>query len=109
MKRYLIYGLSKSGKSALKLIYNKKDFFYLYDYDEQVRLNFEEDLINKANVFLLNEINKKTINFIDEIILSPGVSIYNEHIVYAKKRQIQVTSELELGFRNCKNKLIAIT
>ena len=30
-KRYLIYGLAKSGESAFNLILNKKDKIYLYD------------------------------------------------------------------------------
>lgn len=108
-KRYLIYGLSKSGEAAFNLILNKKDKFYLYDDDKQKRKIFYERTQNLYNVFLLNKIEKAIVNFVDTIIISPGVSIYNPIIEYAKRKKIEVISELELGFRFCKNKIIAIT
>ncbi|MBQ9792197.1 MAG: UDP-N-acetylmuramoyl-L-alanine--D-glutamate ligase [Clostridia bacterium] len=107
--RYLIYGLSKSGEAAFNLIFNKKDKFYLYDDDKQKRKIFYEKTQNLYNVFLLNKIEKVIVNFVDTIIISPGVSIYNPIIEYAKRKKIEIISELELGFRFCKNKMIAIT
>lgn len=108
-KRYLIYGLSKSGESAFNLILNKKDNFYLYDDNKERRKFFYEKTQNLHNVFLLNKIEKAIVNYVDTIIISPGVSIYNPIIEYAKKRNVEVISELELGYKYCKNKIIAIT
>ena len=108
-KRYLIYGLSKSGESAFNLILNKKDKIYLYDDNKLKRKEFYEKTQNLENVFLLNKIEKAIVNYVDTIIISPGISIYNPIIEYAKRRKIEVISELELGYRYCKNKIIAIT
>ena len=108
-KKYLIYGLAKSGESSFNLIYNKRDSFYLFDDNEQVRKIFNEKLKNKSNVFVLREIDNAVIKYVDEIIISPSISIYNKAIVYAKEQNKKVISELELAFRYCKNKIIAIT
>ena len=108
-KRYLIYGLAKSGESAFNLIYNKRDLFYLFDDNEQVRKGFDLKINIKPNVFVLKEIDKTILNNIDELIISPAISIYNDFVVYAKQQNKSVVSELERGFRYCKNKIIAIT
>ena len=108
-KRYLIYGLSKSGEAAFNLLYNKKDTFFLFDKNVLKQNEFEVKNIDKSNVCILKNINKETLKQVNTIILSPGVSIYEPEIKYAKKLNIEVVSELELGFKFCKNKIIAIT
>jgi len=108
-KKYLIYGLAKSGESAFNLIYNKRDLFYLFDDNEQQRKSFDLKINTKPNVFVLKEIDKTILNKIDELIISPAISIYNDFVLYTKQQNKSVISELELGFRYCKNKIIAIT
>ena len=34
MTKYCICGMGRSGQSALEILYNKKDLFYLFDEDE---------------------------------------------------------------------------
>jgi len=108
-KNYLIYGLKRSGIASFNLLYNKKDKFYLYDEDINLVQKIYEDVISYNNVFVLKQLNKNIISFIDEIIISPSISIYNPMLQYAKTKGISVISELELGFRFCKNKIVAIT
>ena len=108
---YLIYGFGKSGQSAFNLIKNKvkNNICYIYD-DSLITSEREQETIHKyKDVFVLKKINREVIKKVDIIVLSPGVSIYTPLIVYAKKIKKEVISELELGFRYCKNKLIAIT
>lgn len=106
---YLIYGLAKSGKAAFELLYNKKDVFYLYDEDDEKRKFFIKNYSCQQNVFVLKSVDKTIIDSVDKIILSPGFSIYLPTLQYAKTKGVEIISELELGFRFSKNKIIAIT
>lgn len=108
-KNYLIFGLGKSGKASFNLLYNKKDKFYLFDENISLRKEMLESTLNLRNVFVVNDVDKIIINFVDIIILSPGVSINLPILKYAKRLSKEIISELELGFRYCKNKIIAIT
>ncbi len=108
-KNYLIFGLGKSGKASFNLLYNKKDSFYLYDENSILRKEMLENTLNLRNVFVVNDVDKIVIGFVDIIILSPGVSINLPILKYAKRLSKEIISELELGFRHCKNKIIAIT
>ena len=91
-KKYLIYGLAKSGESAFNLIYNKRDLFYLFDDNKQQRKSFDLKINIKPNVFVLKEIDKTILNKIDELIISPAISIYNDFVVYAKQQNKSVIS-----------------
>ena len=108
-KNYLILGLAKSGQASFNLLYNKKDFFYLFDDNADIRKTFFEQTSNCANVFVIECLDKTIIDFIDVIILSPGISINLPILKYAKRKSKQIISELELAYRYCKNKIIAIT
>ncbi|MBQ3048172.1 MAG: UDP-N-acetylmuramoyl-L-alanine--D-glutamate ligase [Clostridia bacterium] len=109
-KTYLIFGFEKSGQAAFNLIYNKIDFFYIYDDNKQKQKIAEDAITNKTNVLVLYELSNDLLKKINTIIISPGVSIFHPFVVLAKKRNIEVLSELELGFRYLKKvKLIAIT
>ena len=109
-KTYLIFGFEKSGQSALELIYNKKDLFYIYDENENIKITAQEKAKHFLNVFVISNLEKKLLKNVSTIILSPGVSVYHWAIKYAKRNKVEVISELELGFRFVKySKLIAIT
>jgi len=109
-KNYLIFGFEKSGQSAFNLIYNKKDSFYIYDNDDN-KLELAQKLTNlMPNVKVVSKLDNNFIKTLNTIIISPGVSIYNKNIIFAKKNNVEVVSELELGFRFLKHvKIIAIT
>ncbi len=108
-KNILIYGLAKSGLASLELLYNKKDKFYLFDSNEQIRLNIQEKTQNELNIFILKELDISLLEFLNLIVISPSISIRDKFLVTAKRKNIEVISELELGYRNCKNDIIAVT
>lgn len=109
MKNYLIYGLQKSGQSAFNFLYNLKDKFYLLDLDPKK----QEELLNKfdslSNVYILKSLPKEILCDIDEMIISPGVSIGDKYVKLAKKLKIKVIPEIELGYENTSNEIIAVT
>ncbi len=108
-KNILILGLAKSGTASFNLLYNKKDKFYLYDESEAKRNETENLTEQKLNVFILKELDVSILEFINLIVISPSISIFDPFIVKAKRKNIKVISELELGFQNTKNDIIAIT
>lgn len=108
-KNILILGLAKSGIASYNLIYNKKDKFYLYDEDETKQREMLTLTDKKPNVFILKQLDTSLLNFINLIIISPAISINEPFLKCAKQKNIAVISELELGYQNTKNNIIAVT
>ena len=109
-KNVLIFGFGESGRSAF-LILNKKNKnkFFIFDEDEKC-LEYANDNYGKLkNVYILKNLNKNIISFMDMLVLSPGVSIYNPYVTYAKRLKKEIIGEMELGFLNTKKKIIAIS
>lgn len=111
METFLIFGFSLSGQSALNLILKKCKFKEIYIYDNSK--NKQEEALNLTknakNVYILTDLSYEVAKNITTVILSPGVSIYNNWIKFFKKIKIKVVSELEFGFNFLNKKLIAIT
>ncbi len=90
MAKYLIWGLGKSGKSALSLLKEKKEQVLAGD---DARGDRWEEFIGE----------------IDTLVLSPGVPPSHPLWKEALKRDIEVIGELELAWRFFKGRAIAIT
>ena len=106
----LIFGFGESGRAAFDLLNKKRNkTFYIYDDDEKALLYAQENFGKMKNVYILRNLTKRLIAFMDKIVLSPGVSIYNPFVIYAKRLKKEVVGELELGYLHCKKKIIAIT
>ncbi len=108
-KSILIWGFAASGKASFDYLFNKKDKFFIFDSNINVRKEIISKFSSIHNVFVLNSINKEVIDGIDLIVISPSVSIFDKNISYAKTIGKEVISELELGARNFRGKLVAIT
>ena len=106
MTKYCICGMGRSGQSALEILYNKKDLFYLFDEDETKLRDIFQSNKKYQNIFIINNITKELLIDFDKIILSPSFSINDKRFILFKDK---IISELELGYKNNKNKLIAIT
>lgn len=103
-KNVLIMGMGKSGQSSLQLLNKLDAFCYIYDKDVE---KLKEIQYRDANI--ITNISEEIIKVMDYIIISPGVSIYDEHIKLAKLFGVEVISELELGCMFAKGNLIGIT
>lgn len=108
-KSILIWGFASSGKASFDYLYNKKDKFFVFDSSIDVQKEIISRFSATHNVFALNSINKDVIDGMDLIVISPSVSVFDKNISYAKTIGKEVISELELGARNFKGKLVAIT
>lgn len=109
-KTYLIFGFEKSGQGAFKLIYNKKDLFYIYDENEEIQSIARKRVDGFLNAFVVSKLENSFLKTLTTIILSPGVSIYHQAVRFAKRQGVEVLSELEVAFQKIKPKnLLAIT
>ena len=101
-KKFLIYGLGKSGLSAFKL--KKKNQIFLYD-DKNVK---SKNIEIKKNLISYEKIIKKNVDY---IIISPGIDINQCKLSkFLKKNLKKVYNDLDIFFSLYgKNKNITIT
>lgn len=122
-KNVLIFGLGKSGKSALSLL--KKVGAKVFVYDDKLTVKIQDckkqntvqncnpkiifnDLLDKDAIFVngIEDLENYNIQF---CILSPGVDLENTMFLHIKNKNIKVMSELELGTFFCRGKIFALT
>ena len=93
----LVYGMGGSGSSACRLLHKLSASVSVYDEDKQFRTLFcfdEDPLSNKY----------------DLVVVSPGIKVIGNSLISTfKARKIPVISEIDLGSKYCKGRLIAIT
>ena len=101
-----IYGLNKSGQSIINYLDLIKENYYCWDSDKRIR-NKLMKINRNINLIKPEDINLK---LIDEVFITPGVSLNNSNLEFFKKNNIKFYRDLELYSRISKNKkIIAIT
>ena len=101
-KKILVYGLGKSGLSALKFLLNKCE---VHAYDD-FKNKFKSHSLKKK-LIKFNKIS--SLNF-DQIILSPGININNCKLSnYLKKNKNKIYTDLDVFYSFNKNFCITIT
>ncbi|AEA34477.1 UDP-N-acetylmuramoyl-L-alanine--D-glutamate ligase [Hippea maritima] len=95
-----VVGFGRSGQAAYRLLKDKG--FDVYAFDDRAELK-------GANLFGKGKINKFFEISFDEVVLSPGVKPSHPFVKHCRSNRIKLISELELGYRYAKGKIIAIT
>jgi len=104
-KRVLVLGLARSGLSAMRLLTDVgADVLGM---DENVSIEVPEGL-SGADV-VLGEFDTALLKDCDEIVISPGVPLSHDFVQEALAKGIPVISEIELGYRFCEAKIVALT
>ncbi len=105
---FLVVGLKKSGFSISKLLLSKGANVYIYDN--------VLDGFTKKNALELEGLNAKiisdpikTLNYVDVLVLSPGVPIDNEIAIEARRLNKRIIGELELSSYFVTSPIIAVT
>lgn len=97
--KVLIVGCGVSGQSAFKYLTSKG---YDVEFAKNEDINFGENLNNKKYV-------DRLFSGLSFIVVSPGISLDLPIIKLARERKIKVIGELELGCKNMKSDIIAVT
>ena len=90
-KKFLIYGLGKSGISSLKYLKQKNKCFIFDDYKKKLNNKFKKFSISKTK--LLN-------NNFDYIVISPGININKCQLSnYLKKNKKKIITDLDIFYK----------
>ncbi|MDP2939395.1 MAG: UDP-N-acetylmuramoyl-L-alanine--D-glutamate ligase [Candidatus Omnitrophota bacterium] len=109
-KRVSIIGFSRSGQAVAKLLQKVGAKINISDNSNDPRLKINLEKLNLNNVN--SEFGKHTEDFIKEsqlVVISPGVRIDSKPVIWAKKRNIPVISEIELAYQFCPAPIVAVT
>lgn len=109
-KKVAVVGLGNSGMNAAILLDTIGAHVWATDLQNTPYTRESATLLEKRNIEV--EIGRHTEDFIkgsELMVLSPGVENTAPVIKWALKRDIPIISEMELGYRFCKGKIIAIT
>jgi len=104
-KRVLVLGLARSGAAAMRLLL--AEGAAVTGADEAAAVEVPGDLA--AAALRRGAFETSLLDGIDEIIVSPGIAIDHPLVIEALRRRIPLASELELGSRFAKGRLIAVT
>lgn len=97
-KKIVVYGLGKSGRSALDLLERKGYSPYIYDDNPKKKL-----LIRKDEQWL------DDLSDADVVVVSPSISCVSPQILDLRLNGKLVISEIELASMFCKSEIIAVT
>lgn len=108
-KAVLVYGIGISGCGAADILARAGKRVLLYnDTEHEVDADLKE-LLAKTGGQVIIGTNEGLLDNVQEIILSPGISLENPLVQEAKRRGINVTGEAELAYRNYRGHIIGIT
>ena len=108
-KKISIIGAVRSGVAAAKLVKKLGGIPFVSDMSDESKLkDFINELKKEAIVFETGKHSNKVYDC-DLMVVSPGVPNNSEVVTKAKDLKIEMISEVELAYRFCKGKIIAIT
>lgn len=103
MQNVLIIGWGISGKGACKLLLSQGVKVSVYN-DEPIDLTDYPQVTDASDRDFFDVIDGK-----DLAVISPSIAQDHPLVEYAKRYSIPVIGEIELGYRFCKGKIVAIT
>ena len=109
MQNCLILGAGVSGIAAAKLLIDKQKNVYIHDKDKRKLRELYDAKIIDNQVNLIEKFNRKTLQFFDTLVLSPGVKLNTKILQECRLQNIQVLSEIDLASMFCKAPIFAIT
>ena len=108
-KKILICGMGRSGIASAIILKKIGAKIIICDKREKNDLNLNENLLD-VDFCLQKDMDKKIIDDLDLIILSPGVKNDLDFLVYAREKNIKIWAEIELAYKiGFKKKIIGIT
>lgn len=105
-KKFLVYGLGKSGIASVNFLLKQNMYFEVYDDDNKKLVDF---LLSYPYLKTLNYVSEFEITKFDYIIVSPGIAQNNEILQLAKLNDVCVITEVELYYLFYNPFLIGIT
>ncbi|MBI5286335.1 MAG: hypothetical protein HY878_01930, partial [Deltaproteobacteria bacterium] len=108
-KKVLVVGLGKTGLSTARFLVEKGAIVAASDNKPDTKLNGLESLINMGVKVETGGHTLKTFLDAELIILSPGVPLDIPPLVEARRRGVEIISEIELAYNFIHIPIIAVT
>lgn len=111
--KVLVAGAGKSGIAAAKLLTGLGGEVVLYDKNDTLKKhvvseNFTDDELERIS-FKFGILKKNDVAGIRLCVISPGISLEEDFVYMLDRNNVQIWSEIQLGFKAAKGQLIAIT
>lgn len=110
-KKVLIAGMGRSGLAVIDILLSNEAVISLYDQKEKNKI--DKNILDKAVCYQLNTYfggeEPLEMSVFDLLVLSPGIPLDMKLVKRAGDAGIEIIGELELAYRLCKGKFIAIT
>ena len=108
-KAVLVYGIGISGCGAADILSRQGKRVLLYnDAGHDVDNDLKELLAKNGGQIVIGK-KEGLLDDVEEVILSPGISMENPLVQEALNRGINVTGEAELAYRNYNGHIVGIT
>lgn len=114
-KKVIIIGAGKSGIGSAALLEKNGALPVLYDSSEKLdKANIEHTLSEKLGfptktIIYAGEFPKEITREVELAVLSPGVPVDADFVLYMKEQGIHIWGEVELAYNFAKGRVIAIT
>ena len=108
-KAVLVYGIGISGCGAADILARQGKRVLLYNDAEHDVDNDLKELLAKSGGQIVIGKKEGLLDDVEEVILSPGISMENHLVQEALNRGINVTGEAELAYRNYNGHIVGIT
>ena len=108
-KAVLVYGIGISGCGAADILARQGKRVLLYNDAEHEVDNDLKELLAKSGGQIVIGKKEGLLDDVEEVILSPGISMENPLVQEALNRGINVTGEAELAYRNYNGHIVGIT
>jgi len=109
-KRVMILGLARTGIETARFLAGRGSEVLLSDHKSERELKTEMQALSQFPVrFLLGGEETAWLEGVDLVVPSPGVPPENPLLREARRRKIEVLSEIELAYRFLRVPLVAIT
>jgi len=96
-RRVAIWGLGREGRAALGFLRKHYPGLPLVLLDDSAEARIPQECGNVTSAFGADEI-ARALKEVDVVVKSPGVSLYRDHIRFARDNGVQITSLLNLWF-----------
>ncbi len=109
-KKVTVIGLGNSGLNAALLLKEAQALVRVTEAADNAPIRSNAAILDSRGI--VYEVGRHTKDFIEDselIVVSPGVESSSSAIRWANELNIPIISEMELGYRYCKGKIIAIT
>jgi len=106
----VVLGLGVSGLASAKLLNNLGAKIFVSDKKESAKSKELSRQLSKLSIpFELGKHTKSVIENADYLVISPGVPSDCEPVQWAKRKDVEVIGEIELGYQFCPAPIIATT